>query len=101
MIMMLAQEELVSHSCDVITNDDVPCFRLDELFIESGHGTGLFQVVSEQLFKVFHRTVAILGDCRVIVNMGEEKALEFCIVCGRVRTEASKPFRSISDVLRG
>src|SRR5260370_36304457 len=79
MFAMLAKKELICHAGDVIANDDVPRFRLRKFFIRSGHRARTARVVNEKLFQTPHRAVAVLGDGGIVVDMGEQKALELAI----------------------
>ena len=99
MLMVLAQKELIGHPGDVIANDNVPRFRLCKLFMRRRHGAARCQVISEKLFEAFHRTVAVLGDSRMIVNVSEQKVLEFRVVRCRGCAEAGEPFWGPPDVL--
>ena len=91
MFVVLAEEEVVGHAGDVIADDDVARFGLREFFIGEGHRAGLVQKVGKEIFKTFYRAVAVFGDGRMILDMGEEKAFEGGIGGVKGSAELSEP----------
>ncbi len=98
MFMMLAKKELICHAGDVIAHDKVPCFGLGKFFIGRRHRAGASQVENEKFFQTLHRAVAVLGDGRMVVDMGEEEALKLAISRSRSIAEASKTMGSAANV---
>ena len=47
LVVMLAQEELVRHACDVVADNDVARGHLRKFLIRGGHGAGRAQVIPE------------------------------------------------------
>ncbi len=75
-------------------------FRLRKLFIRSGHGTPLGQIVTEKLFQAFHGAVAVFRDRRMIINMSKQESLQRRVLCRNVFAEPCKPLRSPAKFLR-
>src|SRR5262252_9138752 len=99
MLSMLSQQKLVSHSRDVVANDDVARIRLGKLLVRSGHGARRSKVIREKLFQAFHRAVAVFGNGRMIVDMSKQESLQAAILCRGFFAESRQPFRSTANVL--
>src|ERR1700722_262818 len=70
----LAQQEMVGHAGDVVT-DDAVARRLAGLFgILSRHALGMLDEESKKLIKGGDGAVAILGDGGFGIEMGKEEA---------------------------
>src|SRR5713101_7284677 len=98
---MLAKKELVGHSGDVITNDDVARFHLREFFVSNGHRAFAAQVINEKLFQALHGAIAVLGDRRMVVDVSEKKALQIAILRSRGVAEASEANWCLANASHG
>src|SRR5437870_11706870 len=98
MLAMLAQQELIGHSGNIIANDDMARLAPREFFVRGRHGARFRQVVSEKLFQTLHGAVAVLGDCRMIVDVSKQESLQRRVICRSFFAEARQPFRSAAHV---
>src|SRR5580658_6443955 len=101
MLVMLAKQELVGHSGDVIAHHDVASFCAGGLFVGCGHGTGRIEVVEKKLFEAADRAVAVFSDGGVIIDVLEEKALHFRVALGKGLAETGQPAWGASNVVHG
>ena len=84
MLPVLTQQKLIGHARDVIAHNYVPRVSPRKLFVRGRHRPRRSQVVDEELFEAVHRTIAVLGDARPIVNIRKQKPLEFRIALRRM-----------------
>ena len=76
MLAVLAQKKLIGHAGDVIANHNVARFGLLEFFMRGRHGAWRRKIMREEFFEATNGAVAVLGDSWMIVNVGEQEALE-------------------------
>src|SRR6516225_8673034 len=96
-LLVLPQQELIRHSCDIVAHDNMARFRSRKLLVRSRHGTRLRQVIRKELFQTFHRAVAVFRDRRMIVNMRKQESLQGGVICSSSFAESSKPFGSATN----
>ncbi len=101
MVLMLTEQKLIGHAGNVIADDHIAGCGPREFFVENRHGSGRAKVEDEQLFQTFHGTVAVFRDGRMIVNVGEEVALESGVAGRGGIAEAGEAPWSPADILRG
>ena len=101
MLLMLAKEELVGHSGDVVANDDVPGFCASGFLVRRRHRVRRIDVVHKKLFETADRAVAVIGDSGMVVDMLEEKAFQLGVAFGKRIAEASKPAGGAANVVHG
>src|SRR5712664_555776 len=101
MFVTPAKQELVGHAGNVIANDDMARFRLRKFFVRSWHRTVSAQIVDKKLFKALHGAVAVLGDARMVVNVGEKEALKRTISHCRSIAEAGEAFWGPANAIHG
>src|SRR5215475_445603 len=94
MIAVLFEEKQVGHAGDVIADDDVAGNNEGLLFVVGRHGIGFGEKETEQLFQAFDRMVAVVGDERVGIEMGNEELLKAGILFG----EGGGEFREASGI---
>src|SRR5215469_16645662 len=100
MFAMLAQEELIGHSCNVIAYDDVSRLGLRTFFVENRHRAWFGKIEVKQLLQTLHRAVAIFRDHRMIVNVSKEESLQCRIVSRSLFAESSEPLRGATNIVR-
>jgi hypothetical protein len=99
--VMLAKEKLVSHSSNVVADDDVALLHLGQLFIRSRHGAGITKIVKEKLFEALDRTVPVLGDFRPLVDVSEKEALELGILRAAQFAEFGEASGRVANIVNG
>jgi len=101
MLLVLAKQELIRHSSDVIADDDVTRFRAGRFFVRDGHGARSIEVIGKELMEGAHGAVAVFGDRRVIVDMLEQEAFHLGVALRDCLTETGKPARGAANVVHG
>lgn len=101
MFLVLAKQELVSHSGDVIAHDEVPGFCASGFFMRGRHRAGRIEVVDKKPFEATDRAISVFGDGGVVVDVLEEKTLQLCVALGKRIAETRKPAWGEANVLRG
>ena len=101
MLGVLADQELIGHTSDVVAHHDVARRRLREFFVRRRHRFGHGNVITEKLFKAADGAVAVFSDRRMIVDVSEEEAFEFGIALSRGIAESGKAFWCAAYVLDG
>lgn len=99
MLLMLAKQELIGHSSDVIANDDVAGFRLDQIFVRRGHGPRGLEIVRKKFFEAAHGAVAVFADGGVIVDMPKEEVFHFGVSLRERIAKTGEPARGAADVV--
>ena len=101
MVVVVAQEELIGHAGDVITDDDVPLFHPRELLINGRHRAGSVHIVVKKLCETLHRAIAVLDDGWMVINVGEKEAFELGVAPCRGRAETGEALRRPTNVIGG
>ena len=90
MFLMLAQQELVGHSRDVIAHNKVPRFCERRFFISGRHRARRIEIVEKELFQAAHRAVAVFGNRGIVVDVFEEKAFQLGVALGESIAETGQ-----------
>src|ERR1700722_1071166 len=101
MLLILSQQKLIGHSRDVIANNYMSWVSARQLFVWLRHRPRRSQVVAKKLLEAAHRTVAILGDLRPVVNIRKQEPLEFCIARSERIAEPRDTLRQPPEFLHG
>lgn len=74
MLLMLPQEEVVGHTCNVIADNPMHRLAANLLGVKGRHFVRVLEEVEEQGVQSLHRPFSIFHDCRVRIDMREQKA---------------------------
>lgn len=80
MIAVLLEEKLVSHTGDVVADQDVTGDAESLLFMIGRHGVALVEIEMEKAFEALDGVVAVFGDDRLCVDAVDEKLFEQAIL---------------------
>src|SRR5260370_41981628 len=101
MFVILAEEKLVGHPGNVIADYQMAGKLLRGLLLRFRHRAALLKVVGKQFGQASDRTLRVLGDERVAVNVREKKTFQLSVLGARRFTESRQPVRDAAGIVVG
>jgi len=99
MDVVLPQQKLICHPCNVVAHNLVPRSHVGQLFIGSWHGVRLRQIKLKQFLQTRFGSIALLGNRRIVVNMSEKESLELPVARPCIIAERRQPLRRAANIV--
>ena len=90
MVAVLLEEKVIGHTGNVVADDDMARNDKGLLFVVRRHGIAFAEKKMEKSLETFDGVVAVFGDDRMGVEMGNEESLESSILRGDLLAEPSE-----------
>src|SRR5258708_32928140 len=101
MLLILAEKKLVGHPGNVIADYQVAGKLLRGLLLRFRHSAALLEIVGKQFSQASDRTLRVLGDERVPVNVREKKTFQLSVLGASRFAESRHPLGEAADIVVG
>ncbi len=101
MLLILAEKKLVGHPGNVIADYQMAGKLLRGLLLRFRHRAALLKIVGKQFSQASDRTLRVLGDERVAVNVREKKTFQLSVLGASRFTESRQPLGDAADIVVG
>src|SRR5215813_5761771 len=98
MIAILLEKEVISHAGDVVADHSVARNAASSLLVIRRHGVALGEEKVKKPLEARNGVVAVFGDNRMSIQMGDEELFEAGILRDKLIAQTGEPLRVAANL---